>query len=117
MKSTHPRMVRESKTITAMIELYCQEQHGTSGVLCPECVELEAYAQERLDRCPFQEKKSTCAHCTVHCYKPVMRERTRAMRRLAGPRMLTRHPVLAVLHLLDGLRKAPVLKRRESNAD
>jgi hypothetical protein len=27
--------------------------------------------------------------------------------RFAGPRMLRRHPILAVLHLLDGLRKEP----------
>ena len=35
-----------------------------------------------------------------------MRERVRAVMRYSGPRMLTRHPVLAVAHLADG-RKTP----------
>ena len=33
-----------------------------------------------------------------------MRDRIRAVMRYADPRMLFRHPILAVLHLLDGLR-------------
>jgi hypothetical protein len=36
-----------------------------------------------------------------------MRERVRAVMRYAGPRMLLRHPILAVLHLLDGMRPPP----------
>jgi hypothetical protein len=111
MKSTHARVLREGKTIAAMIALYCAEQHGCHERLCPECSELLEYAQARLDRCPFQENKSTCAKCTVHCYKPEMRERTRMVMRYAGPRILYHHPVLAVRHLIDGLRKPPVLKK------
>jgi hypothetical protein len=34
-----------------------------------------------------------------------MRERVREVMRYSGPRMLTRHPVLAVAHLVDGRRK------------
>jgi hypothetical protein len=33
------------------------------------------------------------------------------MMRFAGPRMLLRHPFLALAHLVDGLRKAPELNR------
>jgi hypothetical protein len=54
--------------------------------------------------CPLIEDKPTCASCPVHCYKPVMRERIRAVMRYAGPRMLRRHPVLAILHLLERRR-------------
>jgi hypothetical protein len=36
-----------------------------------------------------------------------MRERVTAVMRYAGPRMLLRHPWLALRHLLDGLRPAP----------
>ena len=57
-----------------------------------------------LDRCPFGEEKTTCARCPVHCYKPAMRERVRAVMRYAGPRMLLRHPILALQHQLDGVR-------------
>ena len=33
-----------------------------------------------------------------------MRERVRVVMRTAGPRMIWRHPVLAVRHVLDGRR-------------
>jgi len=111
MLNNHPRIVRERKTITAMTQMYCADQHGSADGLCPECAEMHEYAQERLRRCPFQEKKTTCANCAVHCYKPAMRERVRAMMRYAGPRMLLRHPVMAILHLLDGLQKEPAKPR------
>jgi hypothetical protein len=103
-------MVRERKTVEAMIGLYCKKSHAPKGLLCPECWELRRYALEHLDRCPFQERKTTCAHCPVHCYRPEMRERIRAVMRYAGPRMLLRHPVLAVLHLWDGIK--PKTRRR-----
>ena len=70
--------------------------------------ELLAYARARLSRCPYQEGKTTCARCPVHCYRPAMRARIRRVMRYAGPRMLTRHPLLALRHLIDGLRKEPV---------
>jgi len=34
--------------------------------------------------------------------------------RYAGPRMLLRHPLLAVRHLLDERRKPPVLKSNKN---
>jgi len=99
------RMLREQRTLRAMVSIYCRAHHGRRPALCPECAELMAYALERLDRCPFGEKKPTCAHCTIHCYKPSMRERVRAVMRFAGPRMIWRHPILALRHLFDGWRK------------
>jgi hypothetical protein len=87
-----------------MIELYCRARHQATGELCSECQSLYSYALARLDRCPFGAKKTTCARCPVHCYKPAMRERIREVMRFAGPRMLLRHPWLAAMHVLDGLR-------------
>jgi predicted amidophosphoribosyltransferase len=101
------RLARERKTIEVMIKLYCEGQHGNSEELCPSCTELLHYANQRLDRCPFQADKPTCAQCTVHCYKPEMRARVRAVMRYSGPRMLRRRPVLALLHLFDGWRSKP----------
>jgi hypothetical protein len=66
------------------------------------------YAEERLARCRFQEGKTTCAHCPVHCYRLALRDRIREVMRYAGPRMLVEHPWLAVRHLLDGWRKRPL---------
>lgn len=110
MNSQHPRLVRERETIEKMVELYCHSLHGSpDGGLCTECADLVTYAAERLYRCPFQEKKSTCAKCTVHCYKPTMREKIRVIMRHSGPRMIRVHPLLAAAHLLDGLRKPPAM--------
>lgn len=102
------RMNRERKTLAVMIRLHCRDRHGARARLCRECAGLQAYAEARLRRCPFQEGKTTCAKCPVHCYEPAMRERIRAVMRYAGPRMLCRHPVLALLHSIDGLRKEPL---------
>lgn len=108
-------MARESRTIRAMIGIYCRAHHGRRGKeagLCGECRELLDYAEFRLDRCPFQEKKTTCGNCPVHCYKPSMREKTRTVMSYSGPRMTYRHPVLALFHLMDGRRKAVLPGRK-----
>jgi hypothetical protein len=101
------RTRREWKTIRAMIALHCQGVHAEDAGLCPECRELEDYARARLERCPYGETKPTCVNCPIHCYQQTMRERVRVVMRYAGPRMLLRHPVLALLHMVDGRRKAP----------
>ena len=100
-------MDREEKTVAAMIALYCRGHHR-GPALCSECSALLEYARERLRRCPFQEGKTVCSLCTVHCYRPEMRERIRSVMRYSGPRMLTRHPVMAVQHMADRRRKAPL---------
>ena len=73
--------------------------------LCSSCAELLEYAFCRLERCPFGAEKPTCARCPVHCYKPAFRTMIKAVMRYAGPRMLYRHPVLALLHQIDSFRR------------
>lgn len=107
-----PRLSREFKTVKAMITLYCREQHYSVQGLCIDCKNLSDYALVRLDKCPFQESKTTCLHCKTHCYKDEMRELIRKVMRAAGPKMTVRHPLLTLLHYLDGRRKEP-LRRRE----
>lgn len=116
MQADQKRKKRESRTIEAMISLYCRDNHGKSGGLCPECLELLGYARARLDRCPFQRHKPTCNKCQTHCYKPDMREKIRRVMKYSGPRMLYRHPVLAFLHLLDARRKPPERIRPENSS-
>ncbi len=113
MTTNGPRIRREQRTVAAMIELYCHDEHGMQGELCADCQALHDYAMQRLDRCPFGEEKTTCAKCTVHCYKPAMRERVRVVMRTAGPRMIWKHPVLAVRHVLDGRKKPALLAKRQ----
>ena len=109
----HPRLARELATLRAMVEIHCHDRHATAGAaLCTECAELMAYATRRLDRCVFGDDKPTCANCKVHCYNAAMREQVRTMMRYAGPRMLRRHPILALRHIVDGRREAPDLPAR-----
>jgi hypothetical protein len=100
-----PRVARELKTVHVMISLYCRHHHAAGGEPCAECAALWDYARQRVDRCPFRLDKPTCLNCTVHCYKPVMRERIREVMRYAGPRMMWRHPILTLRHLVDGRRQ------------
>lgn len=110
------RRARELKTIEAMLRLYCRGQgHRDRAPLCDECAELLGYATRRLERCIFGDAKPTCANCVVHCYSPAMRERVRVVMRWAGPRMLLRHPILGILHKLDGRRPSPALPAKPSN--
>ncbi len=109
----HPRLARELATLRAMVAIYCRDHHATArDALCPDCAELMAYATRRLDRCVFGDDKPTCANCKVHCYTAAMREQVRVVMRYAGPRMLRRHPLLSIAHLVDGRREAPELPKR-----
>lgn len=98
------RFEHEKKTLRAMITLYCRDLHKTGEGLCPECAVLQDYAFARLDSCPFGPEKPKCSKCPIHCYKPTMRTAIRNVMRVAGPRMLFRHPILAIGHAIDGVR-------------
>jgi hypothetical protein len=102
------RMRRERKTVETMIHIYCHKQHKSHDKLCPECNKLFDYAKRRLDKCLFQDNKTTCANCKVHCYKPEMRDKIKDVMRYSGPRLFYCHPLLALFHFFDGFRKEPV---------
>ncbi|KTB48146.1 nitrous oxide-stimulated promoter family protein [Dehalogenimonas alkenigignens] len=104
---SHHRLKREALTVRTMIAMYCRDRHPGDD-LCIECRGLEKYALDRLRHCPFGEGKTVCALCPVHCYRPVMRQKVREVMRYAGPRMMTRHPLMAVSHLIDKRRKEPL---------
>ena len=114
MKSIN-RLKREHETVNKMISLYCRSHHSPPpGHLCPDCQSLADYAHRRVERCPLRStlqvgmNKPTCANCPVHCYQPDRRAEIRTVMRYSGPRMLLYHPILAVLHLIDGCCKPPV---------
>lgn len=64
----------------------------------------------RSDTCPFMETKTFCSNCKVHCYKPDMREKIRAVMRFSGPRMMLYHPVMALRHVMESRREAKRLE-------
>lgn len=98
------RIEQEKKIVGYMIRLYCRKKEG-NGTLCAGCKELEEYAYGRLEHCPFGERKGACKYCSVHCYRPEMRERMQKVMRFAGPRMLWHRPGAALRHLLRGRMK------------
>lgn len=107
------RRARELRTIEAMLRMYCRaHDHPSRAPLCERCSALLDYASRRLDSCVFGDAKPTCANCLVHCYSAGMREQVRVVMRWAGPRMLLRHPILGILHLVDGRRPAPRLPEK-----
>ncbi len=101
-----PRLQRELETIEAMTRIYCADHHGTSTP-CADCQTLMTYAAKRLAVCTFGEEKPVCAKCQVHCYGKAMREKVRDVMRYAGPRMIWRHPWLALMHVADKRYVAP----------
>jgi hypothetical protein len=98
-------MDREKKTIEAMIKMYCRGFHSGGRELCRDCGALLEYAWQRLRKCPFSGNKPTCAKCPIHCYSAQMRSRIISVMRYSGPRMLFRHPVLALSHLQKQKRR------------
>ena len=109
---TRGRLGRERRTVAAMVALRCRDLHGTGTPLCEGCRTLAGYADHRLDRCPYGDEKPTCVNCPIHCYAKEERERMKEVMRYSGPRMLLRHPILAIRHMLDGRKEAPPLKGR-----
>lgn len=100
------RLEREDLTMECMLKIYCKDHHKSDdGSLCSDCIELRDYARSRLTKCPYEENKPTCANCTIHCYQKSMRKKVRQVMRYSGPRMIYKHPVLAIFHIFDGWRK------------
>jgi Nitrous oxide-stimulated promoter len=106
-----PRLARELKTVAAMLRIYCRDHHGGAvhdeARLCVQCADLQDYARKRLAGCTYGAEKPTCVNCPIHCYGRRQRAAMREVMRYAGPRMLWRHPLLAMAHLIDGRRPAP----------
>ena len=82
------RISREKLTIKKMIDLYQAK--------CPQA----------------SAEKPACKQCPVHCYQPAKREEMKQIMRWAGPRMLWRHPILTVRHLIDDKRPVPELPEK-----
>ena len=100
-KDVRTKREREKAMVSQMITLYCKKNHKVKNGLCPDCAKLDKYARARSDKCPFMETKTFCSNCRVHCYKPEMREKIRAVMRFSGPRMIFYHPAAAIRHVVE----------------
>lgn len=92
----------EEQIIEFMIKLYCKKNHKIT--LCDDCKELLSYCKLRNEKCPRKEDKTFCASCTIHCYKPEMREKIRKVMKFSGPRMMIYNPKMAFLHIKDTIK-------------
>ena len=119
MKNELRSWEKEKKLITIMIIMYCKGNHkierkrqGVKGNdTCTECKELIEYALFRLEKCPFKKNKKICSFCNVHCYKPEMRNKVKAVMNYAGIRMLFSHPLFSLSHVIQ------MIKHKKSKGD
>jgi hypothetical protein len=93
-----------------MLRIYCTDMHRARGALCGDCADLAAYADARLGKCPYGDDKPSCKQCPIHCYRPDRRVTIQEVMRYAGPKMLFRHPWLAITHLWLDKRSAGTQK-------
>ncbi|AIK13952.1 nitrous oxide-stimulated promoter family protein [Pectobacterium atrosepticum] len=105
---------REIRTVGLMIALY-EKRHPETDA-STQYNDLFSYAIKRLERCHFGEDKPACKHCPIHCYQPARREAIKAIMRWSGPRMLLRHPILAIRHLIDDHRPVPDYPKRGTSS-
>jgi hypothetical protein len=87
-----------------MIRMHCKDVHKPDNILCEECSTLLKYAQERINQCRFGPTKPVCGKCKIHCYRPDMRGRIRTVMRNTGAKLILKHPLLAVFHLVDNFK-------------
>lgn len=106
---------RDLEAVKLMIELHCHGRHGSSkGELCEDCKNLWEYVQLRGKKCPFGDDKPFCSNCRIHCYKPEMREKIRAVMRYSGPRMLFYDPKTAIRHIVETVKTKRAQRKAES---
>jgi len=91
---------RDLRQLALFTRVYCRDHHAPGPLgLCPDCRALLRYARQRRMRCPL-DPKPTCKRCPVHCYKPVQRQRVRAIMRYSGRALVLRGRLDLLWHLL-----------------
>jgi len=84
------RIKKDEKVLRSFIHIYCKKNHSereksvkNGKEYCAECSELLEYALKRNDKCPL-DPKPKCKDCTIHCYKPEMRQRMKEVMKFSG---------------------------------
>lgn len=92
----------EKDILSDMIHIYCEGQGHKAP--CRECLELKAYALNRIERCPEMATKSFCSVCDIQCYGPDQSRRIREVMRYSGRRYFLVHPLQSIAHGWTTLR-------------
>jgi hypothetical protein len=98
------KLRREKRTLIALTRIYCNAHHGKKFGMCCECNELAMYAMGKIGRCSFGKNKPICNRCTVHCFHPDYREEMKKVMRYSGPRIIWRHPILALRYYIRKIK-------------
>ena len=99
----------EKDTIRKMIMMYCNAKHNPeNNGCCSECLSLLDYAEQRIDKCVYGDNKPVCSKCTVHCYKPEMREKIKEIMQYSGPKMLFKSPILSIRYMYRKIFKSNI---------
>ena len=124
-----PQVRKDTRLLGDFSVIYCRGNHagvertplvsdgaglGVYGakppVVCGECAELLAYAEQRRAFCP-KDPKPFCSYCDTHCYKAGMRDFMRDVMRYAGPRSIVHgHAIDSMRHLIEGRRAKAAAK-------
>ena len=92
------RIELEKRIVSTMIDIYYKNQKTREAQEEKEA--LKAYALKRLKYCKFGEEKGFCSHCSVHCYSEKYREQIKRVMAYSGPRLLFKHPIMLIRHIL-----------------
>lgn len=98
------KLEREQETILKMVKIYCDGFHKPCDGLCSDCRDLSDYALLCVSQCPYGANKPVCGRCPTNCFRKDRYAKITAVMRYAGPRMLYKHPLLAVSHVFDAIR-------------
>jgi len=98
---------RERDSISKMITIYCNKHHNSGQNLCEDCTIISEYASKSISLCPYGAVKPVCGKCPSNCFRGDMHGKMVKIMRFAGPRMLYKHPILTVRHILDAIKKPP----------
>lgn len=99
--SEKKRLEQDEKTVMAMAAVFCRGHHhicAQGEKLCPECAKVIDYSLERTRRCPHKHS-GTCDTCPTQCYRPAMQQKIKEIMAYSGPRMIFRHPLMAIQHV------------------
>ncbi|CEM62324.1 nitrous oxide-stimulated promoter family protein [Treponema phagedenis] len=97
------RIEQEKKLVDLMIDMYVRGHKGGAQF---NAEELKNYAHLRIEHCLYKEEdfKPFCNVCPIHCYAKNMREEIKKVMRYSGPRLLFRHPIMSIAHLISTLK-------------
>ncbi len=92
-----------AKTTKSMVQMYCRHKHG-HHIPCDDCLNFLQYANKRLLKCRYAKFKPVCQKCKTHCYSKKYKQMAKEIMSYAGPRMIYKHPLLAIYHLYEKYR-------------